>query len=77
MIRRPPGEWIDVLVVRTTEDPTDPTIGELVSANQTAGFDHFALAVRTHLGSMVFGHGLCLGRRQLTILTPASLPRSF
>src|SRR5215210_362498 len=27
----------------------------------------------THLGSMALSHGLCLGRRQLTILTPPPL----
>src|SRR5215208_8275641 len=33
-----------MLVMRTTEDPTDP-LGELVSAEQSVGLDHFALAV--------------------------------
>jgi hypothetical protein len=33
-----------MLVVRTTEDPTDP-IGEFVGAKQSVGLDHFALAV--------------------------------
>src|SRR5919206_693956 len=33
-----------MLVMRTTEDPTDP-IGELIRAQQTLGFDHFALAM--------------------------------
>ncbi len=33
-----------MLVMRTTEDPTDP-IGEFVSAQQTVGLYHFALAV--------------------------------
>jgi hypothetical protein len=33
-----------MLVMRTTKDPTDP-ICKLVSAKQSLGFDHFALAV--------------------------------
>src|SRR5947209_8338305 len=33
-----------MLVMRTTEDPTDP-IGKLIRAQQTVGFDHFALAM--------------------------------
>ncbi len=33
-----------MLVIRTTEDPTDP-VGEFISAQQTLGLDHFALAV--------------------------------
>src|SRR5215218_2695194 len=33
-----------MLVMRTTEDPTDP-LGELVNAEQSVGLDHFALAV--------------------------------
>jgi hypothetical protein len=33
-----------MLVMRTTENPADP-VGELVSAQQTVGLDHFALAV--------------------------------
>src|SRR4051812_33918111 len=33
-----------MLVMRTAEDPANP-ICELVSAHQTVGFDHFALAV--------------------------------
>src|ERR687897_758230 len=33
-----------MLVMRTTEDPADP-IRELVSAEQSVGLDHFALAV--------------------------------
>jgi hypothetical protein len=60
-----------MLVLRTTEDPTDP-VGELVSAKQTVGLDHLALAV-VHFGSMAFSHGLRLGGGQLTILTPVPL----
>src|SRR5215210_4502797 len=33
-----------MLVMRTTENPADP-VGELVSAQQTVGLDHFALGV--------------------------------
>src|SRR5918999_4210548 len=62
-----------MLVMWTTEDPTDP-LCELISAQQTVGLYHLSLAPWIHFGSMAFSHGLCLGRRQLTILTPASLP---
>src|SRR3954452_12794364 len=33
-----------MLVMRTTEDPAD-SVSKLVSAKQTVGFDHFALAM--------------------------------
>ncbi len=33
-----------MLIMRTTEDPTDP-IGERIGAQQSAGLDHFALAM--------------------------------
>src|SRR4051794_26538690 len=61
-----------MLVVRTTEDPANP-VGKLMGTQQTVGLYHFSLAMRTHLGSMAFSHGLCLGNRQLTILTPLPL----
>src|SRR5829696_633837 len=61
-----------MLVMRTTEDPTDP-IRKLVGSKQPVWLDDLALAVYTHLGSMALSHGLCFGRRQLTILTPRPL----
>ena len=60
-----------MLLMRTIEDPAHP-VGKLVSTKLTLGLDHFALAM-THLGPMALSHGLCMGRRQLTILTPPAL----
>jgi hypothetical protein len=56
--------------MRTIEDTTNP-LGELVSAQRiiAVGLEHFSLAVYP-LG---FSHGLCLGNKQLTILTPSPL----
>jgi hypothetical protein len=56
-----------MLVVRTTEDATDP-IGEFVGAKQTLGLYNLALAVDPFGFDRVESHGLCLGKRQLTIL---------
>lgn len=61
-----------MLVVRTAEDRTD-ALGQLVGREQPLRLDHLALAVRTHLGSMRFSHGLFMGNRQLMILTPRPL----
>src|SRR3712207_695557 len=65
-----------MLVMRTTENPAYP-LGKLVSAKQSVGLYHLALAMHPfgldHLGSIALSHGLFLGRRQLTILTPRSL----
>jgi hypothetical protein len=60
-----------MLLMRRIEDPARP-VGKLVSTKLTLGLDHFALAM-TQLGSMALSHGLCMGRRQLTILTPPAL----
>src|SRR5215213_2098818 len=61
-----------MLVVRTTERPAHP-VGQFIRAQQSIELHHLALAMRTHLGSMEFSHGLCFGRRHLTILTPQPL----
>jgi hypothetical protein len=60
-----------MLLMRTIEDPAH-LVGKLVSTKPTLGLDHFALAM-TQLGSMALSHGLCMGRRKLTILTPPAL----
>jgi hypothetical protein len=66
-----------MLVMGTTKRPAHP-VGEFVRAQHSIELLHdLALAMRTHFGSMEFSHGLCFGSRQLTILTPASLPLSF
>jgi hypothetical protein len=62
----------EMLVMRTTKYPAY-SIRELISSQQTLGLHDLALAPCIHLGSMAFNHGLCLGRRQLTILTPRPL----
>jgi hypothetical protein len=67
-----------MLVMRTTETPANP-VGKLVSAQETVGLSTTLRLPWTHLGFMVFSHGLCLCRRQLTIFTPSPLfltPRS-
>jgi len=56
----------------TIEDPAD-SIGELISAQKVLGLYNFSLAPCTHFGSMAFSHGLCLGNKQLMILTPSPL----
>jgi hypothetical protein len=61
-----------MLVVRTIEDPTHP-VGKLVCPEQSIGLHHLSLCVEIHFGSMALSHGLCFGRRQLTILTPQPL----
>jgi hypothetical protein len=64
-----------MLVVRTTEDPADP-LGQLMSAEQPLGLDHFAFGV-IHLGSIALSHGLFVGSRQGTIRTPVWPPLSL
>jgi hypothetical protein len=54
--------------MRTSENPTHP-VGELVCSEKPPGSTTLRLAC-THFGSMELSHGLCLGKRQLTILTP-------
>src|SRR3712207_9285008 len=61
-----------MLVMWTTKYPAY-SVGKLVCSQKAVRFDDLALAPCTHLGSMAFSHGLCLGRRQLTILTPSPL----
>jgi hypothetical protein len=61
-----------MLVVRTTEDPAN-SVGELVSSQQSVGFYDLALAVYPLGLYVALSHGLCLGSRQLTILTPRPL----
>src|SRR5215216_5579758 len=61
-----------MIVMRTIERPADP-VGELVGPSTPSNSTTFRFPC-THLGSMALSHGLCLGRRQLTILTPASAP---
>src|SRR5215213_2606077 len=61
-----------MLVMGTTKRPAHP-LGEFIRAQQSIELHHLALAMRAHLGSMEFSHGLCFGRRQLTILTPQLL----
>ena len=56
-----------MLVMRTTEDTTNP-VGELVSFRQPLGLDHFALAVYPLGFYGVMPRALCLGKRQLMIL---------
>ena len=62
-----------MLVMRTTEDPTDP-IGKLIRAQQTVGFDHFALAMNPFGLYRIQPRALLGQRRQLTILTPPVPP---
>jgi hypothetical protein len=62
--------------MRTIENLTDP-VGEFVCPEKSLRLDDLGFRVGTHFGSMEFNHGLCLGKRQLTILTPASLPLSL
>src|SRR5215211_6039349 len=57
--------------MRTIEDPANP-IGEFEAPSSPSGSTTLRLPC-THLGSMAFSHGLCFGRRQLTILTPSPL----
>src|SRR5215208_6806880 len=64
-----------MIVVRTTKHPAHP-LGKLVRPQQTVRLDDLALCVDP-LGLYGVKHGLCFGRRQLTILTPASLPLSL
>jgi hypothetical protein len=61
-----------MLVMRTIEDTTNP-VGELVSFRQPLGLDHFALAVYPLGFYGVMPRSLCLGKRQLMILTPQPL----
>src|SRR5215211_3906031 len=61
--------------MRTIEDPANP-IGEFEAPSSPSGSTTLRLPC-THLGSMALSHGLCFGSRQLTILTPASLPLSL
>jgi hypothetical protein len=57
--------------MRTTEEPAYALAESVCSSNPS---DSTTLRLPcTHLGSMAFSHGLCLGNRQLTILTPRPL----
>jgi hypothetical protein len=58
--------------MRTTEDLANP-LCEFVGAQQTIGLYHLALAVYPLGLYGIVSHGLCLGKRQLTILTPSPL----
>ena len=63
-------EWLEKVMaepwVRALEDMVKWT-GMWVSGSTTLRLPC------THLGSMALSHGLCLGKRQLTILTPSPL----
>ncbi len=61
-----------MLVVRTVEGRAN-VLGQLLGAEQPIGFHHPLRLPCTHLGSIGFSHGLCLGSRQLMILTPRPL----
>ena len=50
-----------MLVMRTAKDPANP-IGEFISAQQTIGLDHFALAVDPLRLYGVLRHGLSLAK---------------
>src|SRR5688500_48002 len=61
-----------MLVMRTIEDPTHP-LGQLVGFRQPLELDHDALAVYPLGFYGVKPRALCLGKRQLMILTPQPL----
>jgi|tagenome__1003787_1003787.scaffolds.fasta_scaffold20590960_3 hypothetical protein len=65
-----------MLVVRRTEDPADP-LGQLMSAEQPLGLDHFAFGVDPLGLYRTLSHGLFVGSRQGTIRTPVSPPLSL
>jgi len=56
--------------MRTSEHPAYP-IGKLVGSKEPVRGSTTLRLACTHLGSIALSHGLCLGRRQLTILTPS------
>jgi hypothetical protein len=61
-----------MLVVRTTEDLTDP-VRQLVGSEQPLGLRDLACLEWIHLGSIAFSHGLLVGRKHATMHTPRSL----
>jgi hypothetical protein len=60
-----------MLVIWTTENPAYP-LGKPYAPRSSSGSTTLRFAC-TQLGSMEFSHGLRLGKRQRTILTPRSL----
>src|SRR5215210_189200 len=61
-----------MLVVRTSKCRAY-SVGQLIGTKQTVGFDHFSLAMYP-FGLHSVEPRLCLGNRQLTILTPFFSP---
>ena len=61
-----------MLAMGTAEDSSNP-VGEFVDTQQPVGLCNLR-SLWIHLSSTALSHELCLGSRQLMILTPASLP---
>ena len=61
-----------MLAMGTAEDSSNP-VGEFLDTQPPVGLCNLRL-LWIHLDSIPLSHELCLGRKQLMILTPASLP---